>query len=230
MAEIGTVQPSNSYKYVNSEGLKTFATHIKSYVKTKVDAIDLSIYIIVSSLPTTGVSNKIYLVVDSSGAMDGGNPATGNVYKEYIWVPVNGSTAAHWELLGQYRAGINLADYYKKTEVYSKGEIDNVLVGKADLGQVQNLDTRMTTAESGITALNGTVGDILTAAKRTTLGDYVRGTATMAGSTNTSENTVEGLLKFISDKVRYNETTALTTAEITAAWNAAPDPINSQTV
>lgn len=65
-------------------------------------AIDLSLYKIVQALPTTGIdSSKIYLVVDPSAP-------EGNVYKEYIYVN------SKWELLGEYKADIDLTPYATK--------------------------------------------------------------------------------------------------------------------
>lgn len=66
--------------------------------------LDLTLYKIVSELPTEDIdTTKIYLVVDSEGTH-------GNLYKEYIYV--NGE----WELLGEYKADIDLSPYLTKVE------------------------------------------------------------------------------------------------------------------
>lgn len=58
--------------------------------------IDLSLYKVVTTLPTADIDeNKIYLVADASGKDK-------NVYEEYIYV------AGKWELLGKYKAAVNL--------------------------------------------------------------------------------------------------------------------------
>ena len=65
-------------------------------------AIDLSLYKVVSALPTTGIeTNKIYLVIDPSAP-------EGNVFKEYIYVN------SKWELLGEYKSEIDLTPYATK--------------------------------------------------------------------------------------------------------------------
>ena len=74
-------------------------------------AIDLSLYKIVQALPTTGIdSSKIYLVVDPSAP-------EGNVYKEYIYVN------SKWELLGEYKADIDLTPYATKEFAESLGRL-----------------------------------------------------------------------------------------------------------
>lgn len=66
--------------------------------------LDLTLYKIVSELPTEDIdTTKIYLVVDSEGTH-------GNLYKEYIYVE------EEWELLGEYKADIDLSPYLTKVE------------------------------------------------------------------------------------------------------------------
>lgn len=66
--------------------------------------LDLTLYKIVSELPTEDIdTTKIYLVVDSGGTH-------GNLYKEYIYVD------GEWELLGEYKADIDLSPYLTKVE------------------------------------------------------------------------------------------------------------------
>lgn len=66
--------------------------------------LDLTLYKIVSELPTEDIdTTKIYLVVDSEGTH-------GNLYKEYIYVD------GEWELLGGYKADIDLSPYLTKVE------------------------------------------------------------------------------------------------------------------
>lgn len=66
--------------------------------------LDLTLYKIVSELPTEDIdTTKIYLVVDSEGEQ-------GNLYKEYIYVD------GDWELLGEYKADIDLSPYLTKVE------------------------------------------------------------------------------------------------------------------
>lgn len=66
--------------------------------------VNSEIFEIVSVLPTTGVTNKIYLVPSS-------NPETQNVLEEFIWV--NNA----WEKIGAVSA--DLSNYFNKTEINS---------------------------------------------------------------------------------------------------------------
>ncbi len=73
-------------------------------------AIDLSLYIIPANntLPTTGIdTKKIYLI---RNVMPGGT----NRYTEYMYV--NGA----WEILGEYKAEVNLSGYLTKTDAETK--------------------------------------------------------------------------------------------------------------
>jgi hypothetical protein len=75
--------------------------------------IDLSLYKIVTSLPTADIdANKIYLVASASG-LEGDN------YKEYIYAD------SKWELIGEYKAEVALVNYYTKDETYTKSEVDS---------------------------------------------------------------------------------------------------------
>lgn len=70
--------------------------------------IDLSLYKIVSALPTENIDdNKIYIVINTSGE-------EGNKYTEYIHHDEG------WEILGEYKAEIPLDEYLKKTEADKK--------------------------------------------------------------------------------------------------------------
>lgn len=68
-------------------------------------AIDLSLYKVVESLPTTGIdANKIYLVLS-------GTSGTQNKYTEYIYA--NNA----WEKIGEYKADVDLTPYVKFTDL-----------------------------------------------------------------------------------------------------------------
>ena len=64
--------------------------------------VDNEIFVVVATLPTTGVVNKIYLLPK-------GTPGSQDGYDEYIWV--NNA----WELIGSIN--LDLSNYYNKTEV-----------------------------------------------------------------------------------------------------------------
>ena len=70
--------------------------------------IDLSLFKVVASLPEEDIDqDKIYLVLDSTAT-------EGNTYKEYVYV--NGE----WELLGEYKAAVDLTPYMKTSDADSK--------------------------------------------------------------------------------------------------------------
>lgn len=72
---------------------------------SQLPEIDLSLYKVVTSLPTTGIdANKIYLVLSQT-------VGSNNKYIEYMYV--NGA----WEILGEYKASIDLTPYVKFTDL-----------------------------------------------------------------------------------------------------------------
>lgn len=66
--------------------------------------LSANIFKIVEELPEIGEENKIYLILDNEEVED-------NVYKEYIYV--NGS----WELLGEFKAEVDLSGYVAKNDI-----------------------------------------------------------------------------------------------------------------
>lgn len=77
----------------------------KTEIDNKLSNLDLSIFEIVNELPTTNINeNKIYLVRNDQ--------TTGsNLYTEYRY------TNNSWEVLGEYKSDVDLADYYTKDQV-----------------------------------------------------------------------------------------------------------------
>ena len=72
---------------------------------------------IVADLPAEGEANVIYMVANDQG--------DNNIYDEYMWL--NGE----WEILGN--TSVDLTNYYTKSEVYTKSEIDNTFATLAAL-------------------------------------------------------------------------------------------------
>lgn len=69
---------------------------------TQLGNLDTSLFKLVTSLPSSGESNKIYIVKDGSDAND--------VYQEYYYT--NGA----WEKIGTHAVKVDLTPYAKKTE------------------------------------------------------------------------------------------------------------------
>ena len=114
-------------------------------LKTQVNGLDLSLYVIVDSLPESDIkTNKIYLVRNASGADN-------NIYTEYAYVN------SAWEKIGEYMADVDLSNYYNKSQT------DNLLNAKADASnvytksQVDSLVGNKVTAEVSNNTLNLTI-------------------------------------------------------------------------
>lgn len=95
--------------------------------------LDTSLFKLVTSLPSSGESNKIYIVKDGSDAND--------VYQEYYYT--NGA----WEKIGTHTVKVDLTPYAKKTEAV----IDMVFRGVASDGS--------STSNTSIRNLVYTLGD-----------------------------------------------------------------------
>lgn len=100
--------------------------------------LDMTVFTVVESLPTSDIENKVYLVKSSL-------TSDKNIYSEYIYTGNRNGVydATKWEKLGEVAAKTDLSEYYKKTEVYNKNEIDT---------KVTALNTNIAPLVSGITA------------------------------------------------------------------------------
>lgn len=123
---------------------KTNADAIES-LRTQVNGLDLTLYVIADSLPTSDIkTNKIYLVRNASGA-------DGNIYTEYAYIN------SAWEKIGEYKANVDLSNYYTKSQT------DNLLSAKADANsvytksQVDSMVGNKVTAEVSNNTLNLTI-------------------------------------------------------------------------
>ena len=134
-------------EFLDTTGVSTLWGKVKNHVKTSIDSqqfktvngtsvkgagdiqIDLTLYKVVSVLPTNSIdTTKIYLVKDS--AVDS------NSYSEYMYV--DGS----WEKLGDFRSSVDL-EPYAKTEY-----VNNHLATKVDKENGKGLSTNdFTTVE-----------------------------------------------------------------------------------
>lgn len=76
--------------------------------------LDTTVAEVVTTLPTTNIKKHIYLIKDDSNV-------TQNKYEEYIYTGDTSATydASKWEKLGDFRATVDLANYYTKSQVNS---------------------------------------------------------------------------------------------------------------
>ena len=84
-----------------------FAT--KTYVDTELATFDF--IKVVDTLPEVGLPNRIYFVPKS-------DTQTQDLFDEYAWINDK------WEWITTKQIEVDLTPYYKKTETYSKGEVD----------------------------------------------------------------------------------------------------------
>ena len=95
--------------------------------------IDLSLFKVVTSLPTSGIdTSKIYLVLSSS-------KGTQNTYTEYIYVN------SAWEKLGEYRTDVDLTPYVKFTDLATAAK-----AGAMSASDKEELDLLKTIKRKGI--------------------------------------------------------------------------------
>ena len=87
--------------------------------------LDTSLFKLVTSLPSSGESNKIYIVKDGSDAND--------VYQEYYYT--NGA----WEKIGTHAVKVDLTPYAKKTEAVKNVVFRGV---ESDGSQISNTTSR----------------------------------------------------------------------------------------
>lgn len=108
--------------------------------------LDTTVAEVVTALPTTNIKKHIYLIKDTGGV-------TQNQYEEYIYTGDTSATydASKWEKLGDFRATVDLADYYTKSQV------DNIANGKSSTSHTHSViinGITKTIAASGGTAVN----------------------------------------------------------------------------
>lgn len=108
--------------------------------------LDTTVAEVVTALPTTNIKKHIYLIKDASGV-------TQNKYEEYIYTGDTSATydASKWEKLGDFRATVDLANYYTKSQV------DSIANGKSSTSHTHSViinGVTKTIAASGGAAVN----------------------------------------------------------------------------
>lgn len=108
--------------------------------------LDTTVAEVVTALPTTNIKKHIYLIKDASNV-------TQNKYEEYIYTGDTSATydASKWEKLGDFRATVDLANYYTKSQV------DSIANGKSSTSHTHSVIINgiiKTIAASGGEAVN----------------------------------------------------------------------------
>lgn len=109
--------------------------------------LDTTVAEVVTTLPTTNIKKHIYLVKDASGVIQ-------NQYEEYIYTGDTNATydASKWEKLGDFRATVDLANYYTKSQV------DSIANGKSSTSHTHSVIINGVTKT--IAATGGTAVDL----------------------------------------------------------------------
>lgn len=134
---VKTLNASNGIAGLDSKGNVPLA---------QLGNLDTTVAEVVTALPTTNIKKHIYLIKDASGV-------TQNQYEEYIYTGNTSATydASKWEKLGDFRATVDLANYYTKSQV------DSIANGKSSTSHTHSViinGVTKTIAASGGAAVN----------------------------------------------------------------------------
>ena len=150
--------------------------------------LDTTVAEVVTALPTTNIKKHIYLIKDASGV-------TQNKYEEYIYTGDTSATydASKWEKLGDFRATVDLANYYTKSQV------DSIANGKSSTSHTHSViinGVTKTIAASGGAAVN--LGTYLTSHQ--SLAEYAKKSeAATSLEITPSANDIQFVLKAIDN-------------------------------
>lgn len=149
--------------------------------------LDTTVAEVVTTLPTTNIKKHIYLIKDASSV-------TQNKYEEYIYTGDTSATydASKWEKLGDFRATVDLANYYTKSQV------DSIANGKSSTSHTHSViinGVTKTIAASGGAAVN--LGTYLTSHQ--SLAEYAKKSeAATSLEITPSANDIQFVLRAIS--------------------------------
>lgn len=149
--------------------------------------LDTTVAEVVTALPITNIKKHIYLIKDASSV-------TQNKYEEYIYTGDTSATydASKWEKLGDFRATVDLANYYTKSQV------DSIAKGKSSTSHTHSViinGVTKTIAASGGAAVN--LGTYLTSHQ--SLAEYAKKSdAATSLEITPSANNIQFVLRAIS--------------------------------
>ena len=175
---VKTLNASNGIAGLDSRGYVPLA---------QLGNLDTTVAEVVTALPTTNIKKHIYLIKDASSV-------TQNKYEEYIYTGDTSATydASKWEKLGDFRATVDLANYYTKSQV------DSIANGKSSTSHTHSViinGVTKTIAASGGTAVN--LGTYLTSHQ--SLAEYAKKSdAATSLEITPSANDIQFVLRAIS--------------------------------
>lgn len=175
---VKTLNASNGIAGLDSKGNVPLA---------QLGNLDTTVAEVVTALPTTNIKKHIYLIKDASGV-------TQNKYEEYIYTGDTSATydASKWEKLGDFRATVDLANYYTKSQV------DSIANGKSSTSHTHSViinGVTKTIAASGGAAVN--LGTYLTSHQ--SLAEYAKKSdAATSLEITPSTNDIQFVLRAIS--------------------------------
>lgn len=149
--------------------------------------LDTTVAEVVTALPTTNIKKHIYLIKDASNV-------TQDKYEEYIYTGDTSATydASKWEKLGDFRATVDLANYYTKSQV------DSIANGKSSTSHTHSViinGVTKTIAASGGAAVD--LGTYLTSHQ--SLAEYAKkNEAATSLEITPSANDIQFVLRAIS--------------------------------
>lgn len=149
--------------------------------------IDLNIYEVVTSLPTTNInSHKIYLVLSETSG-------TNNLYTEYAYI------SGAWEILGQYKANVDLTPYVSKNELSGLNIRYSSIKNKTidDNGLTINYDDVEISAQ-GTNLINPTTPSTLSIPNATTTSGGIMSKYDKQKSDSLPENIITGAISSTS--------------------------------
>ena len=175
---VKTLNASNGIAGLDSKGNVPLA---------QLGNLDTTVAEVVTALPTTNIKKHIYLIKDASNV-------TQNKYEEYIYTGDTSATydASKWEKLGDFRATVDLANYYTKSQV------DSIANGKSSTSHTHSViinGVTKTIAASGGAAVN--LGTYLTSHQ--SLAEYAKKSdAATSLEITPSTNDIQFVLRAIS--------------------------------
>ena len=116
--------PKGETGEVSFDDLEEYAT--KEYVENEIATFDF--IKVVDALPETGLDNRIYFVPKA-------DTQTQDLFDEYVWV--NNA----WEWVTTKQLEVDLTPYYKKTETYSKTEVNELIPSVVNTKSNSQTDT-----------------------------------------------------------------------------------------